>query len=396
MIWSSVLNSITFKNVPTTNTYPTRWTTLHADFKQAGSLIKPYNQKFQKDHVVYIQFESDIADSITLKAYNSVTRAEIGSFTGAYAKSYGVVPNIRYYTNFVITLGSSYYEKQVYFVATQGSNVLTSEPIFTTYLTYLLQRGVMKYIKVTNLDRIESDLDNRFIDWSALTSTGNYIDWFVEASEIDLNNKDESEILEGSQSKTILSASNYLGVVLGVGNVPHYMVDRMSNASNLDIFMVNNVQYIKDGGVDTPKFGGSTSFQMTMKLTQKLAIGINVDNIGITEGSVTPPISGTPMYVGSVTSAAPNETEVKTISSVAASKVNQTKVYTITDARFCFAYPTSFGALSSILDNAGDEIISGFNITYLNFTIGAATINFTICTLKNLTSVTSYSVQYKW
>jgi hypothetical protein len=102
------------------------------------------------------------------------------------------------------------------------------------------------------------------------------------------------------------------------------------------------------------------------------------------------------MYLGSVTSAAPAEAEVKLIASVTASKTNQTKVYTIADARFCFAYPASFGALTSILDTIGDEIISGFNIQTLNFTIGADTISFKVYTLKSLTSVTGYTVQFKF
>jgi len=402
MIASSILNPITFKSVPATNTYPNMWNTLHTDRKQAGALIKPYNQKFQKDHVVYLQFESDIADSIILKSYNSITRAEIESFTigwndtpGVTGSHYGTTDN-RYYTNFVVTLDSPYYEKQIYFKATQGSDILTSEPIFTTNLSDLILRGVMKYIKITNNDRIASDLDSRFIDWSALDSTGKYVDFFVEAQDIEPNDTDESEVLEGSQSKTILSAAFYSGRVLKTGPVPDYMCARLGMASSLDVFTVNGIEYIKSGGVEQAQFGGSTLYQVSMKLTQKNAIGINVDSLGATVTPITPPISGTPMYVGSVTSAAPNETEVKTITSATASKVDQTKVYTITDARFCFAYPTSFGALSSILDNAGDEIITGFNVTVLTFTIGADSISFDIYTLKNLTTVTSYSVQYKW
>lgn len=395
MIASSILNPITFKSVPTSNTYPNMWNTLHADRKQAGALVKPYNQKFQKDHVVYLQFESDIADSITLKSYNSITRAEVESFTGAYSTHYGTTDN-RYYTNFVVTLDSPYYEKQIYFKATQGSDVLTSEPIFTTDLSDLILRGIMKYIKITNNDRIASDLDSRFIDWSALTSTGKYVDFFVEAQDMEPNDTDESEVLEGSQRKTILSAAFYSGRVLKTGPVPDYMCARLGMASSLDMFTVNGIEYIKSGGVEQSQFGGSTLYQVSMKLTQKNAIGINVDSLGESVTPITPPISGTPMYVGSVTSAAPNEAEVKIITSVVASKVNQTKVYTITDARFCFAYPTSFGALTSILDNAGDEIITGFAVQTLTFTIGADSISFNIYTLKNLTTVTSYSVQYKW
>lgn len=393
MIASSILNSVTFKNVPASNTYPNMWNTLHANRKQGGARVIQYVQKFQKDHILYLQFESDIADSIGLKAYHGLT--EIESFTGAYASSRGT-SNIRYYTNFVVLLDAPYYDKKVTFKATQGANILTGEPILTTNLTDELAEGTMKYIKYTNLDRIESDLDDRFIDWEALTSSGKYLDFFVEAIDTDPNDTDESEVLEGSQSKVILSASYYSGRTLKSGAIPDYLCARLGMASSLDIFMVNGLQYIKQGGIDQDRFGQSTLYQISMKLTQKLAIGINVDNIGLQEGSTTPPIAGTPMYVGSVTSATPDETEVKTITDILAEKTDQTKVYTITDARFCFAYPTSFGALSSILDTIGDEIISGFNVQTLNFTIGADTINFTIYTLKSLTTVTSYTVQYKF
>jgi len=397
MIANSLLNPIFFKIVPTSNTYPNMWNTLHINRKQGNALIKPYFQKFNSNHVVYIQFESDIADSIGLKSYNMVTRAEIESFTGAYSVPYrGTSPDIRYYTNFVITLDADYIGKQVYFKATQGAVVMTSEPIYTSDLTERLQNGTMKYIKYTNLDRIEADLDDRFVDWEALTSTGKYMDFFVEGIDSEPNDTDESEILEGSQTKTILSSRYYSGRTFKTGAIPDYMATRLAMASSLDVFMVNGLEYIKQGGADQSPFGGSTLYQVSMKLTQKLAIGINVDNIGISEGSITPPIAGTPMYLGSVTSAAPNETEVKTITSITAAKTNQTKSYTITAARPCFAYPTAFGALSSILDNVGDEIISGFNVTTLDFTNGADTVNFTIYTFANLATITSFTIIYKF
>lgn len=394
MIASSILNSITFKAI--TTTYPNAWNTLHVNRKQSACRVIPYYQPFNKDHVVYLQIESDIADAIVLKSINLCTRADIETIAVISQTSRGAAPNIRYYTNFVVTLDSDYYDKQVYFTATQGANVLTSEPIHITDLTVDIANGLIKYIKYTNLDRIESDLDDRFIDWDSLTSTGKYMDFFIEAIDADPNDTDESEILEGSQSRTILSAVYYSGKTLKTGAIPDYMVAKLGMASSLDVFTVNDIQYIKQGGIDQERFGNSTSYQIGMKLTQKNAIGINVDNLGATTGSVTPPIEGTPMYVGSVTSAAPNETEVKTIVSQDAEAVNQTKVYTISDARFCFAYPTSFGSLTSILDSINDEIISGFNVTTLDFTIGLNTINYTIYVLKSLTSVTGFTVQYKF
>jgi hypothetical protein len=397
MIANSVLNPIFFKLVPTSNPYPDFWNTLHNDLQQGNSRIIPYFQKFNSNHVVYLQFESDLADSIGLKAYNYLTGAEIESFTGAYHVPYrGTAPDIRYYTNFVITLDADYIGKQVYFKATQLTTVMTSEPIITSDLTEKLQAGTMKYIKYTNLDRIEADLDDRFVDWEALGSTGNYMDFFIEGVMSKPNSKDESEILEGSQSKTVLSSRNYWGRILETGPVPDYMATRLALASSLDVFMVGKNEYVKEGGADQDPFGGSTLYQVSMKLTQKLAIGINVDNVGISSGSITPPVSGTTMYVGSVTSAAPNETEVKTITPIAAVKEDHTVSLTGTGIRPCHAAPTAFGALTSILDAVGDEIISGFAVITLDFTIGASTVNFTIYTLMFPVTLAGSNITFKY
>jgi hypothetical protein len=243
---------------------------------------------------------------------------------------------------------------------------------------------------------VESDLDDRFIDWSALTSTGKCLDFFVEAIDVEPNDTDESEVLEGSQSNTILSAVYYSGRVLKTGGIPDYLATRLGMASSLDVFLVNGIQYIKSGDASQDRFGGSTLYQVSIKLTQKNAIGINVDNLGLNQAIVTPPVSGTPMYIGSVTSSNPNESEIKLIASKDAVKENQTISYTIENARLCFAYPTIFGALSSILDSIGDEIISGFNISTLDFTINGSVINYTVYTLKSLASVTSFNVTYKF
>ena len=397
MIASSKLNPITFKDL--SGDYPNEGNTLHNDLKYPGKMSKPYYQLFQKNHVVYLQFESDLPDSLNLKAYHGTT--EIESFTGAYTEPpLGTGSNIRYYTNFVVTLDTVYHDKIVSFVLTQtGSNPWTSEPIKTIELNDPITGKLDKryrHVKYTNFARLDADVSSVFINWWILASTGYYMDFFVEAIDNKPNNKDESEVLEGSQSNTVISSVNYKGRVFETGPIPEYMIDRLALVSNLDVFVINDIQYIKSGGHEPEPFGGSTLYQLSMKLTQKNAIGINVDSLGVGSGSIIPPVSGTPMYVGSVTSAVPNETEVKLITSVAATKTNQTKVYTITNSRFCFAYPASFGSLTSILDNIGDEIISGFAIQTVNFTIGANTINFKIYTLKSPVTVTSFTVQFKF
>ncbi|MEI6424153.1 MAG: hypothetical protein WCP55_18195, partial [Lentisphaerota bacterium] len=260
MINSSVLNPITFKAVPASNTYPNMWNTLHADRKQAGALVKPYYQKFQTNHVVYLQFESDSVIAPSIKAYNLITRAEIETIAVTSVNSYGTT-DVRYYNNFTINLGTDYNNKLFYFKLTQGSNTLTSEPCKTDDLTDLIQKGIMKYVKYTNVDRIDSDVPGVFIDWLHLPSTGHYLDFFVEAIDAEPNDTDETEVLEGSQSKTILSAAYFSGRVLKSGAIPDYMCARLGMASSLDIFTVNGVQMIKQGGIDQSQFGGSTLYQ---------------------------------------------------------------------------------------------------------------------------------------
>jgi len=172
------------------------------------------------------------------------------------------------------------------------------------------------------------------------------------------------------------------------------MIARIGMASSLDVFTVNGLQYIKTGEIEQSQFGGSTLYQASMKLTQKTTIGINVDNIG--SGSITPPPSGTLMYVGVVTEAVPTESQVKAITGITAVKTNQTKVYTMTNSRFCFAYPASYGSLTSIIDTIGDEIISGFAVQTLTFTTGGVTMNYNVYTLVSPATVTSFTVIFKF
>lgn len=393
MIASSILNSVTFKKLESYPvSFPNMWNTLHSQRSQSTNLKLSYYQKFQNNHVLYLQFISDTDSIITLKSFSGV--AEIESFaiawnsgtfisTGRYTSGthYGT-DNNRYYTNFVVTLDADYKDKCVYFTATQGTNVLTSEPIFITDLTEAINNGSIKYIKYTNLDRIESDLDDRFIDWSALANTGNYLDFFIEAIDIDLSDSDSSEVLEGSQSKTILSASYYTGRTLKTSGIPDYMVARLGMASNLDIFMVNGIQYVKDGEIDQERFGNSTLYQVSINLTQKLAIGINVDSLGIGESTpVIIPESSTKIYAGLVTVASPDEAEIKTMSEYEAIKqTTEHSYYDVLGSYFCFAYPSSFGNLQSAYIVESFELIGAFVKTTDNFTFGTNIVEMNIYT----------------
>jgi hypothetical protein len=190
----------------------------------------------------------------------------------------------RYYFSFSVELGADYYDKDVYFTVVQGTVTLTSEPIYASNIAMELANGEIKKIKYTNLDRNYSlGLNDAFIYWDDLQSTGSYLQFYVEAQDKDLSDSDEIEILEGSQSKDVISSQLFAGQELKTGLIPDYMVRRLEACSSLDIFTVNDVQFIKEGAIESTIAGNSTSFQSTIKMTQKNVLAINIDDLGITD-----------------------------------------------------------------------------------------------------------------
>ena len=271
MITSSVLNSVTFKHLD--GGFPNKWNTLHKDRKQGGFTVIPYCQKFDKDDIIYLQFESDSATIPDLDIYFPHFKETIA---GTLLSSY-VGDDTRYFYGFEITLSAAFYNKQFYFVLTQGTDELTSEPVLCVDLTEFIAKGRIKKVKYTNLDRGDSDLSNFFVDWSATE----FMYFYVEAVDIDPNDGEETEVIDGVQSKDIASASNYSGIILQTSGIPDYLALKLKAASSLDYFEVNEIQYIKDGSIEISRFGNSTLHQCTLKLTEKNTIGLNVDDLGI-------------------------------------------------------------------------------------------------------------------
>jgi len=391
MIASSILNSITFKNLA--GLFPNAWNRLHIDTIQGNNKVIPYAQKFQKDHTVYLQFISDNDVNIELTSYSD--NAIIETISKNFDSSYGA-SNIRYFTNFIIELRSDYYDKEVSFKAIQGGVILQSEPIFTTDLTNDINKGIIKYLKYTNLDRIESDLDDRFIDWSIIQNDGHYMDMFINAVDFEMNDTDENEVLEGSQSMTILSSSYYSGRVLKTGGIPTYLASKLGVMSSLDVFIVNGIQYIKKGEAEQSQLGSSTSVQTSLKLIQKNAVGINVDNLKSSEVVIVSPPAGTQMYIGSVTDGAITESKIKAMTALTASATDQAIEYTFTYKRYCFVYPTSLGEVLSVVDQNGYEIISGFQQSTINITELGTVINYTIMAFIWPLTVSNYTITYKF
>jgi hypothetical protein len=271
MITSSVLNSVTFKNLD--GGFPNKWNTLHANRKQGGFSVIPYCQKFNKDDIIYLQFESDSATVPDLDIFYPHFKETIA---GTLLSSY-VGDDTRYFYGFEITLGAAFYDKKISFVLTQDTDILTSEPIICEDLSEQIAKGTIKKVKYTNLDRGDSDLSNYFVDWSATE----FMYFYIEAVDIETNDSEETEIIEGVQSKDIAASTNYSGINLQVNGVPDYLALKLKAASSLDYFEVNGIQYIKDSSVDISRYGNSTLHTCTIKLTEKNTVGLNVDDLGI-------------------------------------------------------------------------------------------------------------------
>lgn len=273
----SILNPITFKDL-TVGADPNEWNTLHVDLKHGKFKIFDYCQPFQVDETIYLQFYSDSITVPTMYAYWMGDPIEI---TGVLA-SVRTGNDTRYFFNFPITLSSAtYLNKKVYFKISQGATTLTSEPILVKDYSADIAKGIIKRIKYTNHDRNFSDLSGYFVDWPYIGNEGNYFEFLVEGQTMDVADKDESEILEESQSRSIISSVLFPGLNLKTDAIPAYLVRKLEAASNLDTFLVNGIEYTKDGSVEVERFGNSTSFNCSIKLTQKNALGINVDDLGL-------------------------------------------------------------------------------------------------------------------
>jgi len=279
MLTSSILNSVTFKDLD--GGLPNRWNTLHENRKHGAFKIIPYCQQFNKDDVVYLQFTSDSDSDVTLTAYNPDAQTpDVQSVASSYEGD-----DNRYFFNFEVTLGAAYYDKKIWFVVTQDTDELRSEPIYCRDLTADLTKRLKK-IQYYNLDRNVTDLSDYWVDWSVIDE----MYFYVESVNVDPLDPDDVEILEGSQSKTIIASSLYAGEEFKTGGIPDYMEMKLKAASLLDVFLVNGIQYLRESA-NSERFGQSTSWVLSLNLTEKNTIGLNVDDLGIVlteEGSEMP------------------------------------------------------------------------------------------------------------
>ena len=104
-----------------------------------------------------------------------------------------------------------------------------------------------------------------------------------------------------------------------------------------------------------------------------------------------------PIYIGNVDSLSSTETDIKSMTKLIKIKGNQSNSYTISSSRFCFAYPTSYGNLTSILDPNGFEMLSSFTKTTSNFTmLDGLSVGYNIYILNIPTTQSNFTVTYKF
>ena len=78
----------------------------------------------------------------------------------------------------------------------------------------------------------------------------------------------------------------------------------------------------------------------------------------------TIPVANLSIYIGAVINLPPTESVITVLTPRPAANGSYTFNFTCDTQRFCFAYPASLGTVSSVKDNNGYEIISGFTELY--------------------------------
>ncbi len=105
------------------------------------------------------------------------------------------------------------------------------------------------------------------------------------------------------------------------------------------------------------------------------------------------------MYYGAVSSAPDSSDAVKALTKLVKRKASQTVSFTTTSAagKYCFAYPASYGALSSILDGNGFDNTSDFTQSTVTVTTTAGeSVSYYVYTYNNSVTAGTMSFTFKW
>lgn len=276
MLVSSIYNSVPFKAVDLSE-LPNEDNRLFNDLNHGAHGKIEYCWPWNNGDTIPLQFESDDNTVPTLTAYlpNGVTKVVTGSLVSSRE---GLIN--RYYFNFNVLLSSDYHDKKTYFKVEHGSDLLTSAPIFTEDLTERIENGEIKKIEYSNFDKYVSDLYNRSIDWTVLTTTDKTLGFYIEAVTREINLKDEVEVLETTDTIINVSANNFKGIIFKSGFVSSDAIFMISTAFNLDYLRINDKEYVKPDGIEHSIVGESNLFECTIPLFSKYTLGFNTDDLG--------------------------------------------------------------------------------------------------------------------
>ena len=260
---------------------PNEKNTLHENLRHGKKTIIDYCQKFNYLDDVQLQFVSDVATVPTMTIYHY--GIAITTITGTLASSTIGTEGNRYFFNYNIEFDSTLREKRLTFKVVQGSETLVSEPVWCYDMTSDLANRKLLRIDYSNFDAYQTFLSDILINWDAITTLEKSLFFYVEAIQNDPADSDESENIDGALQKEKISSTNFFGNTLKTGIIPQYMARRLELVSSLDFFGVHGVEYLKDGGVEIETVGGSTSVQASLKLINKVATGITIDNLNFEE-----------------------------------------------------------------------------------------------------------------
>lgn len=102
------------------------------------------------------------------------------------------------------------------------------------------------------------------------------------------------------------------------------------------------------------------------------------------------------IYIGAVNNQNPTEYEIQEMAARFDDKVDQSFIYNIDFRRPCFAFPSAWGDITSVIDHNGFEIISGFAKSSIDLTINATEVNYNMFTMIYPTTQSRFTIIFKF
>lgn len=254
---------------------PNRENTLSYEEKFASLTTEGYCQRWLNSNTVVVQLGSDTATVPTIEVFEpnpstvEITASLISSYTDDPVEA-----NWRYYFQLSVVF-ASFTDKRIQIKVTQGEFVYLSE----------YQKGDLEQSELDNGQYMRfdygnsaqpSDHTNFMVDYT----TGISFFFYVEAIMKNIDPQGEDEVFTSIDTKVLLEAIIFIGLVLQTGRIPRFLIWKLHLAGKHFYFLVNDLQQVSIGNPEVI-VNRSNLFQTSWKLTQKDSEGVNTDNIGI-------------------------------------------------------------------------------------------------------------------